>query len=220
MPEIDMDATGEVQGDLLYEQLSAKLAAANETISQLTVAVSSNRDIGAAVGILMAFRQVTQEEAFDLLRQTSQHLHIKLRELARQVIETGVLPGLVDDRPAVRAPMPTPPDRPQLDARPRHSLHGRVLAALHKADLRDAAAAARSAASRARGQAAEFRYESASRREATGDLRANGADRQSELEDRQAEALDNLWTSRDGEEAANDRALLSEASADPPTTDG
>jgi hypothetical protein len=88
----------------------------------------------------------------------------------------------------------------------------RITAALLKADLRDVAAAARTAKARARGQAAEVRHELALRREANGDMTANISDRDCEREDRNAEAIDNIWSSRDGDQAAADRALLSEAS--------
>ena len=39
----------------------------------------------------MAHNQVSQSEAFDLLRAVSQTRHIKIRELAHEVVETGVL---------------------------------------------------------------------------------------------------------------------------------
>jgi hypothetical protein len=74
-------------------------------------ALSSNRDIGAAMGILMARHQLTSDQAFDLLRRTSQHEHRKIVALAAEVIETGSLElpcgvALVDQRPT-----PGPPRR-------------------------------------------------------------------------------------------------------------
>lgn len=68
------------------------LAAAEERISHLQVALASNRHIGAAVGVLMAFRKVSEEQSFDLLRKTSQRTRRKLREVAEDVIRTGDLP--------------------------------------------------------------------------------------------------------------------------------
>jgi hypothetical protein len=35
---------------------------------------------------------VTREDAFLLLRSASQHLHLKLRDVAADVVETGTLP--------------------------------------------------------------------------------------------------------------------------------
>ncbi|HEY6687450.1 MAG TPA: ANTAR domain-containing protein [Propionibacteriaceae bacterium] len=45
--------------------------------------------IGQAKGILMERLKVTPEDAFDLLRRSSQQLNIKLREVARGLAETG-----------------------------------------------------------------------------------------------------------------------------------
>jgi len=67
---------------------------AEERADNLTAALASNRQIGIAIGILMAYHRVTQDEAFDMLRSASQHLHIKLRDIAQDVVETGTLPDL------------------------------------------------------------------------------------------------------------------------------
>jgi AmiR/NasT family two-component response regulator len=58
----------------------------------LQIALESRDVIGQAKGILMAREHVTADEAFDILRTTSQHLNVKLRELAARVAETGELP--------------------------------------------------------------------------------------------------------------------------------
>jgi transcriptional regulator with GAF, ATPase, and Fis domain len=55
-------------------------------------AIASREVIGQAQGILMAQHQVTPDEAFGMLRRTSQRRNVKLRELARAVVETGQLP--------------------------------------------------------------------------------------------------------------------------------
>ncbi|MEO7261109.1 MAG: ANTAR domain-containing protein [Jatrophihabitantaceae bacterium] len=60
-------------------------------MSHLEHALSTNRDIGAAIGVLMASHKITKDEAFDLLRIASQHGHRKLYEVAREVIESGAL---------------------------------------------------------------------------------------------------------------------------------
>jgi hypothetical protein len=44
---------------------------------------------------------VTGEDAFTLLRTASKHLHRKLREVAADVVDTGILPDL---RPPPRNP--------------------------------------------------------------------------------------------------------------------
>lgn len=71
--------------DASYRELSAQ----NE---HLRLALDSNRDIGAAIGILMYSRKVTREAAFELLRSTSQRQHRKLRDVAEEVLRTGQLP--------------------------------------------------------------------------------------------------------------------------------
>jgi hypothetical protein len=69
----------------------SRLAKAQGQVVNLEIALASNRDIGTAIGILMNSQLVTQEEAFTMLRVASQHTHRKLREVANDVIFTGVL---------------------------------------------------------------------------------------------------------------------------------
>jgi hypothetical protein len=61
------------------------------TADHLEVALSSNREIGVAVGILMVNHQLTDEQAFDLLSRVSQHLNRKLRVIALEVARTGAI---------------------------------------------------------------------------------------------------------------------------------
>jgi len=49
--------------------------------------------IGQAQGILMERERITGDQAFDVLRRASQHLNIKIREVARTLIETGETPA-------------------------------------------------------------------------------------------------------------------------------
>lgn len=57
----------------------------------LRQAVETNREIGAAVGVLMATRKLTREQAFDILRIASQNQNRKLRDIATDVVDTGLL---------------------------------------------------------------------------------------------------------------------------------
>jgi AmiR/NasT family two-component response regulator len=68
------------------------LSEAEEQATNLAAALLSNRQIGVALGVLMAHRKITQDEAFTLLRTSSQSLHLKLRDIAAEVVETGTLP--------------------------------------------------------------------------------------------------------------------------------
>lgn len=79
--------------------LTARVAAreverrtADAANANLQVALASNRRIGTAIGILMAHRHITDAVAFELLREASQRLHRKLREVAEDVVLTGALP--------------------------------------------------------------------------------------------------------------------------------
>jgi signal transduction histidine kinase/DNA-binding response OmpR family regulator/PAS domain-containing protein len=67
---------------------------AEDKAANLERALSSNRQIGAAMGILMARLQLTDEQAFDLLRKTSQNRHRKLRDIAEEVLMTGEVPAI------------------------------------------------------------------------------------------------------------------------------
>ncbi|HEX8082564.1 MAG TPA: GAF and ANTAR domain-containing protein [Jatrophihabitans sp.] len=69
--------------------------AEREQNQHLRAALETNRDIGVAIGILMASKLVTKQEAFDALRITSQHIHCKLHLVALDVIESGELPRFV-----------------------------------------------------------------------------------------------------------------------------
>lgn len=73
-------------------QAERRLAVAERQVANLETALSSNRDIGTAIGILMNAHLVTQEQAFSMLRTASQHGHRKLREIANEVIFTGSIP--------------------------------------------------------------------------------------------------------------------------------
>jgi hypothetical protein len=58
-------------------------------------AVESHRLVGQAMGILIERHRIVSEEAFDVLRRTSQDHNIKLREVAQRVIDTGAEPDEV-----------------------------------------------------------------------------------------------------------------------------
>jgi len=71
-------------------------AQAQQQIDTLRQAQQSNREIGMAMGVLMSRHGLTQDQAFALLRTASQHSHRKLRDIASDVVHTGLLdvPGL------------------------------------------------------------------------------------------------------------------------------
>jgi len=68
------------------------LAQAQDQAANLRKALASNRQIGAAMGILMARHHITADQAFAELRSASQQNHQKLRDVAEEVLFTGELP--------------------------------------------------------------------------------------------------------------------------------
>ena len=66
----------------------ALVAAANHQQARtLREGLESNREIGKAVGLMMAFHKVDDDEAFTILRKASQDMNVKLAEVAHQVVD-------------------------------------------------------------------------------------------------------------------------------------
>ena len=64
---------------------------------QLHEAVSSRTTIGTALGVLMERYSLDSERAFDVLCRTASETRTKLYVVARQLVETGELPGVDRD---------------------------------------------------------------------------------------------------------------------------
>ncbi len=77
------------QGIILASFASVAISAVREREQAETLAkgLASNREIGKAVGLMMAFHKIPDTQAFDLLRRASQDMNLKLAEVARQVID-------------------------------------------------------------------------------------------------------------------------------------
>ncbi len=84
------------QAAILASFASVALAGArqSERADQLEKGLATNREIGAAVGILMTTHQLTSAEAFDMLSKASQRLNRKLRDIATSIVRG-------EDRPAL-----------------------------------------------------------------------------------------------------------------------
>jgi hypothetical protein len=90
--------------------LAAHASVAARVVNERSTLQSLGRDlqqvllsrdvIGQAKGILMERLKITPEDAFDLLRRSSQHLHVKLRDVARGLAESGELRMTRASRPA------------------------------------------------------------------------------------------------------------------------
>ncbi|MET4223066.1 GAF and ANTAR domain-containing protein [Oerskovia enterophila] len=75
-----------------FAAVAAAALTAARTEEQLTSAVQTRTVIGQAQGILMERYQLSAQRAFGVLSRVSQDSNIKLYDLARQVVETRVLP--------------------------------------------------------------------------------------------------------------------------------
>lgn len=65
--------------------------ASTRTHVQLQEALTTRHTIGEAMGILMGSGNLTEEQAFDVLRRYSQQNNVKLREVAQRVCDVGNL---------------------------------------------------------------------------------------------------------------------------------
>ncbi|NGO11877.1 ANTAR domain-containing protein [Streptomyces sp. HC44] len=66
-------------------------------VAQLQQAVNSHAVIDQAIGVVVAVGQMTPEEAWDVLRETSMCTNIKLRHVAELVVDWGRTGELVAD---------------------------------------------------------------------------------------------------------------------------
>ncbi len=100
-----LNAASADTGAVLASFASVALMAlrAREQASTLREGLQSNREIGKAVGLLMATHRVSADDAFALLRTTSQELNIKLAQVAAQVV-LGQETQLTAARPPVVSP--------------------------------------------------------------------------------------------------------------------
>lgn len=69
-----------------FASIAVAAAWERESSAQLRVALDSNRTIGAAVGILMATHDITQEDAFTMLSAASQRVNRRIRDLAEGIV--------------------------------------------------------------------------------------------------------------------------------------
>jgi ANTAR domain/GAF domain len=105
-------ATDRAQGLLFATLARLALDSAEERAFEerrslnLTEALRTRELIGQAQGILMERERITGDQAFEVLRRASQHMNVKLREVAQTLIETGRSPdtGTVSARPGTKSP--------------------------------------------------------------------------------------------------------------------
>jgi AmiR/NasT family two-component response regulator len=66
-------------------------------VRHLRDALTTSRQIGTAIGMLMARQQLTSDEAFDRLCDLSQRSNAKPRDVAAQFVRTGTVPTLASE---------------------------------------------------------------------------------------------------------------------------
>ena len=89
----DAESAGRAAVLAAFASVAINAVAKGEDAASLRRGLLSNREIGKAVGMLMMLHDMSEDEAFDLLRSHSQALNIKLAEVARVVIDQrGQLP--------------------------------------------------------------------------------------------------------------------------------
>jgi hypothetical protein len=89
----DAESAGRAAVLAAFASVAINAVAKGEDAASLRRGLLSNREIGKAVGMLMMLHDMSENEAFDLLRRHSQGLNIKLADVAREVInQRGQLP--------------------------------------------------------------------------------------------------------------------------------
>lgn len=88
----DALAAGAVFATHSHMAMAMAQADAEQRAWEMGKALGSNRSIGVAMGILMNADKLTEDQAWEILRTTSQHLNIKLRDVAVHIAETREVP--------------------------------------------------------------------------------------------------------------------------------
>lgn len=76
---------------LEVERLRGQAEAADELAGNLQTALTSSREIGMAMGIVMERHKLSPDQAFELLARISQQRQHRVREVAAQIAQTGLV---------------------------------------------------------------------------------------------------------------------------------
>ncbi|SED74937.1 GAF and ANTAR domain-containing protein [Ruania alba] len=69
-----------------FSSVALQAAADRQDVITLRGGLTSNREIGKAIGLLMAYHRISDDAAFEMLRTTSNELNTKLATVAEQVV--------------------------------------------------------------------------------------------------------------------------------------
>ncbi len=72
-----------------FASVAVTAALNHERAEQLQQGLASNREIGKAIGLLMAAHDVDADAAFGLLRTTSSRMNLKLADIAARIVAQG-----------------------------------------------------------------------------------------------------------------------------------
>jgi len=70
-----------------FASVALLAAARNEQANTLRSGLANSREIGTAVGLMMAFHHVDSDAAFTILRRASQEANVKLAKVAHEVVQ-------------------------------------------------------------------------------------------------------------------------------------
>lgn len=70
-----------------FASIALMAAQRQEQVTTLRDGLNSNREIGKAIGLMMAFHKVDDDAAFEILRNASQDMNIKISEIAKQIVQ-------------------------------------------------------------------------------------------------------------------------------------
>ena len=70
----------------MIEELRAAGVVGQESIEQVKAAITMSRTVGTAIGILMASRRISHDEALVVLDTASERAHVPLHHLAETII--------------------------------------------------------------------------------------------------------------------------------------
>jgi AmiR/NasT family two-component response regulator len=71
-----------------FATLATNAAAYGEEVAGLRQGLTQNREIGKAVGMLMVLNDVSDDEAFDILRRASQDTNVKVADIAAELLRS------------------------------------------------------------------------------------------------------------------------------------
>jgi transcriptional regulator with GAF, ATPase, and Fis domain len=77
-----------------FASVATNAVAQSEDAASLRRGLASSREIGKAIGMVMVLNDVSDDDAFDVLRRTSQLTNVKLADVAADVVRTRNRPAV------------------------------------------------------------------------------------------------------------------------------